>query len=122
MTGLSPGLAEIPRPVATGRGAAGRKAGVRPEEGRRGRNKGIWGAYGEESVKTKAPEKSVNAKSDVLCSTCGLKFRSKRRRITDKAFCSDRCRLLYWAAGEIIREWKAGHAEGLRAVIEELKS
>jgi len=71
-------------------------------------------------AETKAPQKRVNAKSEISCSTCGRKFRSKRRRKAERAFCSPRCRLLFWAAGEILEEWKAGRADGLRDLVREL--
>jgi endogenous inhibitor of DNA gyrase (YacG/DUF329 family) len=48
------------------------------------------------------------------CSCCGKEFcviRPKQR------FCSSRCRLLYWAAGEIVKEYRAGNAQGLRKII-----
>jgi endogenous inhibitor of DNA gyrase (YacG/DUF329 family) len=81
-----------------------------------GRFEAIWGGYGEKDVKRKAPQKSVNAK----CSTCGAEFESKARKKTDNAFCSPRCRLLFWTAGQILMEWKAGRADGLREIIREL--
>ena len=53
-----------------------------------------------------------------VCECCSKLFcirRSKQR------FCSSRCRLLYWAAGEIAREYSAGNACGLREFFEKLK-
>jgi endogenous inhibitor of DNA gyrase (YacG/DUF329 family) len=36
-------------------------------------------------------------------------------------FCSNRCRLLYWAAGEIMNDYRSGRAKGLREVVKRLK-
>jgi hypothetical protein len=37
-----------------------------------------------------------------------------------KRFCRGKCRILYWAIQEIIKEFKAGKANGLREFIKEL--
>jgi len=37
-----------------------------------------------------------------------------------RKFCSEKCRLLYWAAGEILKAYRAGKADGLRGIIKEL--
>ena len=52
------------------------------------------------------------------CLCCSKKFRVTR---PTQRFCSSRCRLLFWAAGEIVREYEAGNAAGLREMLERLK-
>ena len=54
-----------------------------------------------------------------LCLCCTKGFRAIR---TKQRFCSSRCRLLYWAAGEILREYSAGNASGLRDILERLRN
>jgi len=48
------------------------------------------------------------------CKFCRLKLKP---RAQPRRFCSDRHRLLFWAAGEILVEWKKGRAGGLREII-----
>lgn len=52
------------------------------------------------------------------CGFCLKKFRSYR---PSQRFCRARCRLLFWAAGELLRERSEGNAEGIRSIIERLK-
>lgn len=52
------------------------------------------------------------------CLCCEAEFKPKTSK---RAFCKDRCRLLYWAAGEIVKEYQAGRASGLEAFIEQLR-
>jgi hypothetical protein len=52
------------------------------------------------------------------CLCCSKKFRVTR---PTQRFCSSRCRLLFWAAREIVREYEAGNAAGLREMLERLK-
>lgn len=54
-----------------------------------------------------------------LCLCCVKGFCVIR---TKQRFCSSRCRLLYWAAGQILREYSAGKASGLRDILERLKT
>jgi len=82
----------------------------------RGRLEAIWGGYGEEEMKAKAPQNSVNAK----CSTCEGQFWSRRRVRTEKSFCSDRCRLLHWAAAALLEALRTGQANGLSETIREI--
>jgi hypothetical protein len=51
------------------------------------------------------------------CKLCLLRLKPRPQK---RSFCSDRHRLLYWAAGEILVEWKKGRADGLRDIIREL--
>jgi len=52
------------------------------------------------------------------CKLCEREFRA----LTQKGeFCSSRCRLLFWAAGEIVKEFRTGRANGLKNLIQELK-
>jgi hypothetical protein len=84
--------------------------------GGRGRVEPIWGGYGEDRMKAKAPQNSVNAK----CSTCEGQFRTRRRVRTEKSYCSSRCRLLYWAAHVLLEAYREGRADGLRETIRKL--
>ena len=51
------------------------------------------------------------------CLACESKLRSKNSR---KEFCSDRCRLLHWAVRVLVKEYKNGKLNGLRALIQEM--
>jgi endogenous inhibitor of DNA gyrase (YacG/DUF329 family) len=53
------------------------------------------------------------------CLTCERPFKSKNKK---REFCSDRCRLLFWAVSTLVKEWKAGKANGLRDIIQKLRS
>lgn len=44
----------------------------------------------------------------------------KRYRPTQR-FCGNRCRLLYWAAGQIAKERELGNAEGIRLLMNRMK-
>jgi hypothetical protein len=61
------------------------------------------------------PSEAVNASA---CLFCKVTLPASRQRVR---FCSPRHRLLFWAAGEIVRECSAGRARGLRDLIERLK-
>src|SRR4030042_573433 len=63
------------------------------------------------------PESLAGIRSSAYCLCCQKGF--SLMRIKQK-FCSSRCRLLYWAAGEIIKEWRAGSASGLVKLLREL--
>jgi len=52
------------------------------------------------------------------CKFCEREFRALTQK---REFCSSRCRLLFWAAGEIVKEFRAGRANGLKNLIQELK-
>ena len=51
------------------------------------------------------------------CKTCEREIKSGNSK---KEFCHDRCRLLHWAVGKLVKEYKAGRANGLRSLIKEL--
>ena len=53
-----------------------------------------------------------------LCLCCAKGYRVIRPK---QRFCSSRCRLLFWAAREIVREYEAGNVAGLREMLERLK-
>jgi hypothetical protein len=55
----------------------------------------------------------------VRCACCLKRFRPYR---SSQRFCGPHCRLLFWAAGELVREREAGNAEGVRDIIERLKA
>jgi hypothetical protein len=93
----------------------------RNRPGGQGRSGAIRGAYGEKERKTKAPQKSVNGIFEARCSTCEALFRPRKRNKSGRVFCSARCRLLFWTAGALLKAYRAGCADGLREVIEELK-
>lgn len=56
--------------------------------------------------------------SKKLCLCCDKGFRVLR---SNQRFCSSRCGLLYWAAGQIVREYSEGKASGLRDMLERLR-
>lgn len=58
------------------------------------------------------------AATTLKCASCLKPLRPKRAR---RRFCCDRCRLLYWAVGALIKAMEEGKADGLRPIIEELK-
>ena len=62
---------------------------------------------------------NVARRREISCRLCLKTFKPKSRL---NRFCSTRCRLLFWAAGEIVREYLAGEAPGIRDVIERLKA
>ena len=64
------------------------------------------------------PEDKAAPTSNRLCLCCAKGFRIIR---TKQKFCSSRCRLLYWAASQVLREYSAGKASGLRDILERLK-
>jgi hypothetical protein len=63
-----------------------------------------------------APLTAAGAAIDT-CKFCRLRLKPKAQ---PRRFCSSRHRLLFWAAGEILVEWKKGRADGLRDIIQEL--
>lgn len=54
------------------------------------------------------------------CLTCQGDFRPYRSK-PDQKFCKPRCRRLYWAADELAKEYRAGHADGLKEIIGKLR-
>ena len=62
-----------------------------------------------------AANPAVNAK----CRYCGSKLKADGPR-RDRGFCGARHRLLFWALGEIVKDFKAGQAEGIREAIQNL--
>lgn len=38
-----------------------------------------------------------------------------------RKFCKPRCRLLYWAMGQIVKEYEVGNADGLKEFIERIR-
>lgn len=51
------------------------------------------------------------------CPYCLAEIKPGKR---GRRFCTPRHRLLYWAAGEIVKEYQAGRAEGLKVLIKRL--
>jgi hypothetical protein len=64
-------------------------------------------------------EGRAELKPKAVCSCCQRKYRAPRPK---QKFCSNRCRLLYWAACEIARQFQAGKANGLRDIISGVKA
>ena len=56
------------------------------------------------------------------CKTCGaeLEPESGREFGSRRQYCSDRCRLLSWAARELLEAYREGRASGLGDIISEL--
>jgi len=52
-----------------------------------------------------------------LCQTCEGSFKPKKK---GRIFCSDRCRLLHWAAATLVKEYKAGRINGLKSLLRKL--
>jgi len=52
------------------------------------------------------------------CQCCGKSYTAIRPK---QRFCSNRCRLLYWAANEVVQEYLAGNADGLGELLRKLK-
>lgn len=52
------------------------------------------------------------------CLFCLKRF---KRRSPAQRFCGDRCRLLHWAARELVKERSSGNADGVTDLIEKLK-
>lgn len=50
-----------------------------------------------------------------LCCESPLEGNNSRKK-----FCCGKCRMFYWIMEEIIKEFKAGRANGLRGLIKEL--
>lgn len=63
-------------------------------------------------------ERPVVIERERACLCCSATFQAKAK---GQRFCSSRCRLLYWAASEIVKEYQAGNANGLRSILEDLK-
>jgi hypothetical protein len=68
-----------------------------------------------------APRAKISGKPDrrdgqntIPCLCCLREYRASRPK---QRFCSSRCRLLYWAACEIARQFHEGRAQGLLAVL-----
>jgi Zn finger protein HypA/HybF involved in hydrogenase expression len=57
-------------------------------------------------------------KGQILCLCCKDQVKAGKQK---KLYCSDHCRRLFNAALEILSEWKAGRADGLKPIIEELR-
>lgn len=73
-----------------------------------------------------APRAKISGKSEAKdghstnpCLCCQRKYRTSRLK---QKFCSNRCRLLYWAAGEIAKQFQAGKANGLLAILSSLRN
>ena len=57
---------------------------------------------------------------DILVS-CGFCLKIFRPYRPSQRFCGARCRLLFWAAREIVRERETGNAGGIKGIIERPK-
>jgi len=54
----------------------------------------------------------------ISCEFCLKSFQPYRR---SQRFCGVRCRLLFWAAGELVSEREKGNAGGISSFVERLK-
>jgi len=52
------------------------------------------------------------------CPCCAKEFQALHPRQT---FCSNRCRLLHWAASKIVAEYLAGNVPGLEGILKKLR-
>jgi hypothetical protein len=57
------------------------------------------------------------AQGEALCSCCRAELTASKQA---KRFCSERCRLLSWAAGELLKAIREGRAEGMIDLIREM--
>jgi endogenous inhibitor of DNA gyrase (YacG/DUF329 family) len=57
------------------------------------------------------------AKDYLSCPVCLSSFSRKKH---NQEFCSDKCRITSWAAHRFLKEFKAGKADGLKNIIQEL--
>jgi hypothetical protein len=57
------------------------------------------------------------AKSLLFCPVCLSSFRPKKH---NQKVCSEKCRITSWAANRFLKEFKAGKADGLKNIIQEL--
>jgi len=69
-------------------------------------------------------KESVNAtilsqRKGSFCQVCENPLTDKK---SNSKFCSPRCRLLFWAVKVLVKEWKAGRVNGLREMIQKLRS
>jgi len=62
-------------------------------------------------------ESKAGLMRDKVCLCC---WRTMSKIRPKQKFCSSRCRLLYWATGEILREYRAGNADGLRKMLKRI--
>jgi len=92
-------------------------------EGAAGEVAGGFGPYGEhmgkEDVKTKAPQKCAAHFVPAMeaCKCCGREYLKRR---SWQRTCSRECQLILLAADKVVKAIRAGCADGLRDVIEEL--
>jgi endogenous inhibitor of DNA gyrase (YacG/DUF329 family) len=56
-------------------------------------------------------------RTPTTCTVCGGPVRQTRQK---KEICSSRCRLLKWAAHTLLEAYRAGQADGLKAIVHEL--
>ena len=80
-------------------------------------DKGISNPYPIHKQSVNGRKKALTHESLNLCQVCRQNVKGKRK---GKKFCSDRCRLLFWAASTLVKEYKAGNVNGLRDLIKEL--
>jgi hypothetical protein len=54
-----------------------------------------------------------------ICKTCGAEFKPNKSGPRKREFCSDSCRLLYWAGKRLLEAARAGKADGLQGIVAE---
>lgn len=72
-------------------------------------------------ARRRAGVEEKNTVNGFLCEVCRRRMKLSHHG-ERKRFCSPRCRLLRWAVGEIVKDYPAGRASGLRDLIERLKT
>ena len=55
---------------------------------------------------------------ELTCLTCGARFIV---RGPGQRFCSSKCRMLFWAAGEIVKMICTGRGEGLKRILDRIE-
>jgi len=61
----------------------------------------------------------LKAKDCLSCPVCLSSFKPKKH---NQHFCRDDCRITSWAAHRFLKEFKAGRADGLKELIQELST
>lgn len=69
-------------------------------------------------AKISGKSERMDGQKKIPCLCCQREVRLSRPK---QRFCSSRCRLLFWAAGEIARQFRAGKADGLLMVLPGLR-
>lgn len=66
------------------------------------------------TARPRASESISTGNGERRCLTCETMFVSSNRL---RVFCSDRCRLLFWSAKQVVSAVRSGNAAGLAAML-----